>query len=93
MDTQAVTIEKAGAMPAATWHFLNMNDACIEIPAGLAIAPNVSVSVPEHARGAGESFDAALAAAQRAWEQAHPAPTPEEAAERAAYVAAEADAT
>ena len=93
MDTQAVAIEKAGAMPAATWHFLNMNDACIEIPAGLAIAPNVNVSVPEHARGAGESFDAALAAAQRAWEQAHPAPTPEEAAERAAYVAAEADAT
>lgn len=80
-------------MPAATWHFLNMNDTQIEIPEGLAISPAVQVSEPWSSRGAADEFENALADAQEEWEATHPAPTAEEIAEREAYVAAEADAT
>lgn len=80
-------------MPAATWHFLNMNDTQIEIPEGLAISPAVQVSEPWSSRGAADEFENALADAQEEWEASHPAPTAEEIAEREAYVAAEADAT
>ncbi len=80
-------------MPAATWHFLNMNDTQIEMPEGLSIAPAVQVSEPWAARGAADEFENALADAQVEWEKSHPAPTAEELAEREAYVAAEVDAT
>lgn len=93
METQAQTFERASAMPAPTWHFLDMNDTSIEIPEGLAAAPNVQASLPEGARGAEGRFEAALAAAQEAWEQAHPAPSAEELAAREEFLAAEADAT
>ena len=93
MATQQLTIGRASAMPAPTWHFLKMNDTEIEIPEGLAIAPDVQVSVPWAARGASDEFENALADAQVEWEKAHPAPTEEERAELAAFLAAEADAT
>ena len=93
METKHVTIERASAMPAATWHFLNMNDAQVEVPEGLSIAPAVQVSEPWAAQGAADEFENALADAQAEWEESHPAPTAEELAEREAYVAAEADAT
>ena len=93
MKTQAQMFERASAMPAATWHFLNMNDAVIELPEGLAIAPDVKVSEPWTACGVADEFENALADAQEEWEAANPAPTPKEAAELEAFLAAEADAT
>ena len=93
METQAVTIERASAMPAATWHHLKMNDAVIEVPAGLAIEPHVAVKEPWAARGADDEFENALADAQEEWERTHPAPTAEEIAAREEFLAAEADAT
>ena len=92
MKTQAQTIERASAMPAATWHFLGANDAQIDIPAGLFALDTAQVEGDVRVDETGE-FERALAAAQVEWEVAHPAPTPEEEAERAAYLAAEADAT
>ena len=85
--------ENISAMPAPTWHFLKANDTQIEIPDGLAISLRVEANVPDDARGAADAFERALAAAQEAWEKAHPALTDEERAERAAFLAAEADAT
>jgi len=93
MKTQPAIFERAGAMPAPTWHFLSMNDTAIEIPGGLAIAPDVRVAEPWTARAADDEFENALADAQAEWEQAHPAPTAAEVAELAASLAAEADAT
>ena len=93
METSAVTIGRASAMPAPTWHFLNMNDTVIEVPAGLAISPSVKVSEPYSAKGAADEFENALADAQEAWEHDHPAPTAEELATREEFLAAEADAT
>lgn len=93
MNTEAITIERASAMPAATWHFLKMNDAQVEIPEGLSIAPDVKVTEPYSARGAADEFENALADAQEEWEATHPEPTAEEKAELEAFLAAEADAT
>lgn len=93
METQALTIERASAMPAPTWHFLKMNDTKLEIPEGLAISPDVTVEEPWRARGAADEFENALADAQVEWEELHPEPTPEERAELEAYTKAEADAT
>ena len=93
METQAITFDRASAMPAPTWHFMKSNEARIEIPAGLEIAPDVSASVPPLARGAADEFENALANAQLAWDEEHPMPTEAELAERAAFLAAEADAT
>ena len=90
---QRTTMGHVGAMPASTWHFLKMNDASVEIPEGLEIAPAVKASVSESAIGSDGDFEAAFAQAQRRWEEAHPAPTAQELAERVAYMAAEADAT
>ena len=92
MGTQAQTFERASAMPAATWRFLGANDAQIEIPAGLSIQAGVKAEGNVRAGGA-DALDRALADAQAAWEATHPAPTAAEEAERAAYLAAEADAT
>lgn len=93
METQALTIERASAMPAPTWHFLKMNDTQLEIPEGLAISPAVTVEQPSDTRGAADAFERALAAAQADWEKLHPEPTPQERAELEAYMKAEADAT
>ena len=91
--TEGLTIEHAGAMPAATWHFLKMNDTAIEIPAGLAISPAVEFAGAQRDTASGRRFEHALENAQQKWEKLHPAPTAEEIADREAYLAAEADAT
>lgn len=91
MEARATTIERVSAMPAITWHFLNMNDTSIKVPEGFAAAPDVRVSGPWQENT--DAFEQALAAAQATWEKTHPAPTQEELAERDAYRAAEADAT
>lgn len=92
-ETKQMTFERANAMVAPTWHFLRMNDTDIEIPEGLAIAPEVQVSQPWAVSGDADDFEVALADAQVAWEKTHPAPTAEEIAEREQFLAAEADAT
>ena len=43
METNATTFEHASAMPAPTWHFLDMNDTTIQIPDGLSVSPCVKV--------------------------------------------------
>ena len=91
--TKGFSIEHAAAMPAATWHFLKMNDTTLDIPDGLAVEPHVRVEIPHGANGGTDEFEEALAEAQEAWELDFPEPTAEERAERAAAMAAEADAT
>lgn len=92
MKTQAQTFGRASAMPAATWHFLNANDSQIEIRPGLVVRSGVKTEGDVRPGGNG-AFESALSDAQAIWEEAHPAPTPAEEAELAAYLAAEADAT
>ena len=65
---EAVKLQNFGAMPAPTWHHLHMNDASVEIPEGLAAT---NTAVVETDAGAELGFDAALAAAQAAWDEAH----------------------
>ena len=93
METTKQTFAQVAAMPAATWHFLKMNDAELDIPDGLVIEPRVEVEMTRGARGALDEFEEAFAEAQEAWERDHPEPSAEERAERAAAMAAEADAT
>ncbi len=83
----------ASQMPAITWHYLQMNDARIQIPAGLALAPCVEVSEPWLARGAADEFENALADAQERWEATHPEPTAAEVAVLEEAREAEAGAT
>ena len=91
-ETENMQFEHANAMPAATWHFLKMNDTTVKVPAGLALAPRVRADAAT-AQAANDAFDQALAGAQEVWEAAHPAPTAEERTARDAFLAAEADAT
>ena len=93
METMRQTFAQVAAMPAATWHFLKMNDAELDIPDGLVIEPRVEVEMTRGARGALDELEEAFAEAQEAWERDHPEPSAEERAERAAAMAAEADAT
>lgn len=65
---EARKLEKFAAMPAPTWHRLDMNDASVEVPAGLAPANEAVISTDDKA---GTGFDAALATAQSAWDKAH----------------------
>ena len=97
METQVQKLEHASAMPAPTWHFLDMNDATIEVPKTLAASASarkrITVQGSCSVREANGEFEAVLADAQKAWEQSYPAPSAEELVEREAYRAAEADAT
>ena len=99
METQASTFERVNAMPASTWRFLKMNDTELSVPGGLAIAPDVQASGSSFVRRCSEghhapsAFARMLAEAQAEWEATHPAPTPEEIAQREEFLAAEADAT
>lgn len=60
----ALTIRRASAMPAPTWGWLKMNDAAIEIPAGLELAGSIEVEAPEELMGVAGDFEAAVAALQ-----------------------------
>ena len=91
-----MTIEHANAMPAATWHFLKMNDVEIEIPPALVTRPLVrermTGDVPPFGQSLG-ALDEAVRLMRAEWAKTHPEPTEQERAERAAVLAAEADAT
>ena len=93
MEAQVKTFERVSAMPASTWHFLKANDATIQIPDQLAIAPDVRISGTYATCDDAEAFAHAIDRVQKQWEVEHPAPTAEELAEREAYRAAESDAT
>lgn len=58
----AATLEHVNAMPAPTWHRLQMNDAAVALPAGLTAAHDVAVEGAEGIAGAPGAFEAALAA-------------------------------
>ena len=60
MDT--LTIPRANAMPAPTWHRLRMNDADIHLPAKLEAARKVDVQCEESLLGDEGAFAEALAA-------------------------------
>ena len=60
----AAVLKNANAMPAPTWHRLDMNYVDIEIADGLAAVSQVSVEAPAELLGAADAFDAAVAAAQ-----------------------------
>ena len=74
MDKGGRRLARANAMPAPTWHYLKMNDVDIEVPAGLAATPAVSVAVNEDVLAPEGSFEYALAMLQSWWELAHPVP-------------------
>jgi len=90
--TEAFQFEGSNAMPAGTWHFLKMNDTAIEIPEGLAIAPQVECRMDEKHRSDAD-FMEVLGAFEQGWLVEFPAPTPEEIAAQEAARASEADAT
>lgn len=93
MEQASRVFGRASAMPAATWHFLKANDTSIEVPGHLRLSSAVQVMASVGVCDTDGAFERALAAAQAAWEQAHPALTPEQRAELEAFTAAEADAT
>ena len=101
MSAEQITMEHVGAMPAPTWHFLNMNDTRVELPRVLTTGADVSASgsvvklelTDAVLPAASDAFGQALAQAQASWEAEHPAPTAEEVAQRKQVLAAEADAT
>lgn len=64
---EARIFEHASQMPAITWHHLHMNDARIEIPAGLSLQHDVAIET-DTALGDASAFDAAMDAAQAAWD-------------------------
>ncbi|WP_080802786.1 SufB/SufD family protein [Arabiibacter massiliensis] len=67
---ETLTIQHANAMPAPTWHRLRMNDAAIDLPAGLTFARQVEVECAEELLGEAGAFEEALSvAAQRFGEQ------------------------
>lgn len=68
MDSR--TLNNFGAMPAPTWHRLRMNDASVEIPAGLEPSHVYTVELETTATGPW-GFDDAMAAAQIEWNEAH----------------------
>ncbi|MDY5661213.1 MAG: SufD family Fe-S cluster assembly protein [Coriobacteriales bacterium] len=65
---EARTLNNVSAMPAPTWHWLHMNDATVEVPEGLDAASDFAIDAAEGTSGA---FDAAMAAAQKAWDAEH----------------------
>ncbi len=60
----AAVLKNANAMPAPTWHRLDMNYVDIEIADGLAAVSQASVEAPAELAGAADAFDAAVTAAQ-----------------------------
>ncbi len=88
-----IKLAGANAMPAPTWHFLDMNDRSIAIPGNLQAKPLVSTMSNARTDGTAEDFAYSLAFLQSWWEATHPAPSAEEQAEIAATRAAESGAT
>ncbi len=61
----ALTLNNVNAMPAPTWHRLQMNETTIEVPTGLAGAHDIVIEGEQELHGEAGAFDAAVAAMQR----------------------------
>ena len=60
----ADVLNNVNAMPAPTWHRLDMNETAVELPEGLAFAAQVEVEAAAELIGEAGAFDAAVAALQ-----------------------------
>ncbi len=70
---ETLTIERANAMPAPTWHRLRMNDVDIELPAGLTHARCVETLAPPSLIGKANAFERVVERAQAALDERTPA--------------------
>lgn len=69
MSEQKLT--RVNAMPAPTWYRLHMNDADIEIPAGLEPARTIEVEMEGALVDNANAMAEAMDAAQAAWDESH----------------------
>lgn len=60
----ADVLNNVNAMPAPTWHRLDMNETAVELPEGLSFAAQVEVEAAAELIGEAGAFDAAVAALQ-----------------------------
>lgn len=60
----ADVLKNVNAMPAPTWHRLDMNETTIELPEGLESAAQISVEAADELAGEADAFDAAVAGLQ-----------------------------
>ena len=60
----ADVLNNVNAMPAPTWHRLDMNETAVELPEGLSFAAQVEVEAAAELIGETGAFDAAVAALQ-----------------------------
>ncbi len=70
----AYVLEQLNAMPAPTWHRLNMNSTDVEVPGSLEAVSDVVVQADPDAFGDADAFDRAMSKAQEARMAARPAP-------------------
>lgn len=61
----ADVLKNVNAMPAPTWHRLDMNDTTVELPEGPVSATNAEVLAADELAGEAGAFDAAVAALQQ----------------------------
>ena len=69
-------LEGANAMPAPTWHYLQMNDVSIEVPASLRVEPAVATAVSDEAVAPAGTFEYSLAMLQSWWDARWPLRAP-----------------
>ena len=60
----ADVLNNVNAMPAPTWHRLDMNETAVELPEGLSFAAQVEVEAAAELIGEAGAFDTAVAALQ-----------------------------
>lgn len=85
------TLEGVSAMPAPTWHRLQVNDATIMLPCDLASCSEVEVELSQVTLGSAHVFDEALAAYQERLNTERDATPDKRAVVRAAQGLAKAD--
>ena len=61
----ADVLNNVNAMPAPTWHRLDMNETAVELPEGLAHAAQAEVQAADELLGEAGAFEAAVAELQR----------------------------
>lgn len=61
----ADVLNNVNAMPAPTWHRLDMNETAVELPEGLAHASQAEVQAADELLGQAGAFEAAVAELQR----------------------------
>ena len=69
----ADVLNNVNAMPAPTWHRLDMNETAVELPEGLSFAAQAEVEAAAELIGEAGAFDAAVAALQERVDEARAA--------------------